>query len=153
MVVSGVVELAADRISHLVYLDAFLPSNGESLASMAGQQTVPSDDWRIYRRGADVAPPNETAEEAWYRVRYVGQPRGTMEEPVEMSMPLEARPFTRTYIKATGDARNPENPGAFWLAADRVRNDPAWRYHELPCGHGVQREMPRELADILLALV
>jgi pimeloyl-ACP methyl ester carboxylesterase len=31
MVITGVAERAADRLSHLIYLDAFVPSNGESL--------------------------------------------------------------------------------------------------------------------------
>jgi len=49
MVITGVADRAAERIRHLVYLDAALPEDGESLASMnpltmeptyAGVQTV-----------------------------------------------------------------------------------------------------------------
>src|SRR5262245_48817852 len=34
-VVTGALEHIADRVSHLVYLDAFVPNDGESLASVA----------------------------------------------------------------------------------------------------------------------
>jgi hypothetical protein len=69
-------------------------------------------------------------------------------------MPLEQRDFTRTYVKAAGHPKTLEGErrGAFWEAAARVSADPAWRYFELPCGHGVHREMPKEFAGILLAL-
>src|SRR5215472_4148936 len=36
MVVTGALEHVADRVAHLVYLDAFLPSDGESLDDLAG---------------------------------------------------------------------------------------------------------------------
>src|SRR5438067_14417 len=35
---------------------------------------------------------------------------------------------------------------------DRISAGPVWRYFELPCGHGIHREMPQEFAGILLAL-
>src|SRR6516162_11931213 len=35
MVVTGALEHVADRVAHLVYLDAFLPANGESLDDLA----------------------------------------------------------------------------------------------------------------------
>ena len=34
-----------------------------------------------------------------------------------------------------------------------VHGDRAWRFHEFACGHVIQREAPRELAEVLLALV
>ena len=35
-VVTGSLEHIAERVRHLVYLDAFVPGDGESLASLAG---------------------------------------------------------------------------------------------------------------------
>src|SRR3982074_1404641 len=50
MVVTGVAERMPERIAHLVYLDAFLPADGQSLNDMnsnGGNRPALSDDWRI----------------------------------------------------------------------------------------------------------
>ena len=70
-------------------------------------------------------------------------------------MPLEQHSFTRTYIKAGGPPGSNNRDGAmgaFWQAADYTRGNPAWRYYELPCGHGIHRELPYSLLGILLEL-
>src|SRR5580692_11095103 len=36
MVVTGALEYVGDRVAHLVYLDAFLPADGESLNNLSG---------------------------------------------------------------------------------------------------------------------
>ena len=38
MVITGVAERSADRLAHLVYLDAFVPQDGQSLADMYGPE-------------------------------------------------------------------------------------------------------------------
>ena len=65
--------------------------------------------------------------------------------------PLEEHPFSRTYIRATGD---PGAPGsaAFDAAAERARSSAAWAYHEIDSNHMIPSNRPRELADILLDL-
>jgi len=151
MVVAGVADRIPDRISHLVFLDAFLPQDGQScfdLGGAGGPGAIPVEDgWRIGRMRNQPAP--ELPPE---RQRFVGHPVGTLEEKVRISVPLDQRAFTRTYVKAAGAASR-ERRGAFWEAAARVSNDLAWRYIELPTGHGVHREMPLAVAGILLDLV
>jgi hypothetical protein len=65
--------------------------------------------------------------------------------------PLEDYPFTRTYIKATGEPR-PRPGGPFWAAADRARRSPAWRYREIATGHMIASNRPGDLARLLLEL-
>jgi pimeloyl-ACP methyl ester carboxylesterase len=153
MVVTGVADRMPDRIAHLVYEDAFLPRDGESCwTPEMVARSVGEDGWSIIGANAQAATPMQLPNGRVYRRS--AQPRGTLEEPVHLSMPLEQRPFTRTYVKAGGNPRPPESErrGSFWEVAARVSADPAWRYYELPCGHGVHREMPQEFAGILLAL-
>ena len=64
---------------------------------------------------------------------------------------LEDYPFTRTYIKATGEPR-PESGGPFWVAADRARASPAWRYQEIATNHMILSNRPLELVRLLLEL-
>jgi len=80
-------------------------------------------------------------------------PIETLEEKVRLAKPLEQHSFSRTYVKAGGQpGNNAPAGGAFWQAADYARSNRAWRYYELPCGHGIHRELPHAFAGILLEL-
>jgi pimeloyl-ACP methyl ester carboxylesterase len=153
MVVTGLVDRVSELIKHLIYIDAFLPRDGQSCFDLGGaggpERAVIEDGWKVMPMANRAAVP-ETAEAAARQRRLSPQPLGTLEEKVRLSVPLEQRSFTRTYIKAGGDNPNdPNRTGAFWAAAARTKADPAWRYYELPCGHGVHNEMPAELKAIL----
>ena len=152
MVITGVADRLAERIDHLVFIDAFLPRDGESCFDLNGAggpgAMAVEDGWRVIRPEDPNAPPTG-------RPPSRGHPLTTLQEKVRLSLPLEQRAFSRTYIKAGGvpSAEPNERRGHFWQAADRVRSDPAWRYFELPTGHGVHREMPSAVVGILLDLV
>lgn len=149
MVVTGALEHLADRVRALVYLDAFVPRDGESVFSLTGEPAplrAPGAAWLI--------PPTERvyddpAEAAFAAPRRTPQPVRCFTEPVRLARPLEEFPFSRTYIRATADPR--EAP-AFAAAADRARASAAWRYHELATSHLVPHNRPRELTDLLLGL-
>jgi pimeloyl-ACP methyl ester carboxylesterase len=149
-VVTGAVRHVADRLRQLVYLDAFLPSDGETLVGMTGQ----SGD-AVLRLGAHwlVPPPARTyddpAEEAFAAPRRTPHPVGCFTEPVRLPRPLEEFPFGRTYIKATAE---PPGSSPFWAAARRVQSSPAWAYHEIATDHLIPVNRPHELAEILLKL-
>ncbi len=144
MVVTGLVDRCAERVSHLVYLDAFVPQDGQSANDMTGRP-LEGDDWRIPPR---PRPLDDKELQAWMDARRVPQPRKTLEEKVRLSKPLEEHDFSLTYIKATADPP----PGPFWTIADRVRNDPRWRYREVETGHMVPTTMPAALTRLLLEL-
>jgi hypothetical protein len=133
-----------------------VPRDGEALNDLtgahAGFATVgPGAQWLVPAIGRSIDDP---AEAAWHEARRVPQPAGCFREPVRLPKPLEDHPFTRTYIKATGEPRpSPERPSAFWAAADRFRHDPAWRYRELDTDHMVLIKRPAELVGLLLELV
>ena len=84
-------------------------------------------------------------------MRRTPHPLACFTEPVRLDQPLEDFPFSRTYLRATGDA--PDSPGgkAFDAAAERARTSPAWQYHEIATSHMVPNNRPEELAAILAA--
>jgi pimeloyl-ACP methyl ester carboxylesterase len=147
-VISSVADRVPERIAHLVYLDALLPEVGEALVDMEGGNQLRAmdreDGWLVLL--PDMEGPRPPSR---------GQPWGTMTEKLQLSKPLEEQPFTRTYVKATEPPRSPPDQpqGNFWNAANRVRNHPAWRYAELPGGHGMHRESSDAVAGLLLDLV
>jgi pimeloyl-ACP methyl ester carboxylesterase len=149
-VVTGSLEHIAERVKHLVFLDAFVPSSGETafnLSRGAGRSKVQlGEDWLV--TGPIREYDNQTEGE-WMSVRRTPHPKGCFTEPVYLAQPLEQFAFTRTYIKAT---RSPESdPGnpAFWRAACHAQASSAWRYFELPTNHMVANNMPEETARLL----
>lgn len=153
MVVTGLLDDLGDKVRHLVYLDALVPTNGQSAADTIGplgQALIDSsNDWAIAPVPRQLAMPEATA---WSDARRVAQPVGTFTEPVTLSRPLEDWPFTRTYIKASADP-NEADDSAFWHAARHAQNSPAWNYHEIATNHMIPLTHPDELAEILLGLV
>lgn len=153
MVVTGMLAHVADRMRDLVYLDAFVPGNGDSVHRLLG--APPQEPWQPGRAWFVEGPPRayeDPAEEAFSTVRRTPQPLGCFTEPVRLPRPVEDFPFSRTYVRATvpapGTAPNP----AFEAAATRARTSPAWRYREIATTHLVPQNRPRELADLLLEL-
>lgn len=147
MVVTGVIDSVADRVKHLVYLDAFLPANGQSLFDLSGGGPQTTDDWRVpgMQRNED---PNDP-ETVWSNARRVGHPKATLEEKVKLAVPLEERPFSLTYIQATG---RDGGGNAFDSAAERLRSNPRWTVRQISGGHSMQVSNPEGLARLLLEL-
>jgi pimeloyl-ACP methyl ester carboxylesterase len=148
MVVTGAVDYVADRVKHMVYLDAFLPNDGQALQALSADlpESFPGQTWLVEPMAREYDDPEDTA---FSEPRRAMQPRACFIEPVRLRKPLEDRHFSLTYIKATGEPR-PEGGGPFWLAADRTSKDPRWRYYEIATNHMIPFNKPRELADILL---
>jgi hypothetical protein len=82
--------------------------------------------------------------------RRVPQPLATFTDPVRLLQPLEAYPFARTYIRATGDDPGAPGAAAFDAAAARARSSGAWQYREIASNHMVPSNRPAELAEILI---
>jgi pimeloyl-ACP methyl ester carboxylesterase len=151
MVVTGALEHIADRVRHLVYLDAFVPNDGESLYSLTNQ-TPPEDfgqDWLVHPTPREYDSPEEAA---WSLPRRVAQPRACFTSTVRLLQPLERYDFTRTYIKALQPPRSPEGNQAFWNAADQAQESGLWRYAEIDTNHMVASNKPEELTELLLEL-
>jgi len=156
MVVTGALEHIADRVAHLVYLDAFLPGDGESLDDLAGAgygigAIGPGAEWLVAPLARALHNPVEAA---WFSQRRSPHPVGCFIEPVRLRKPLEDYPFTRTYVKATVEPQ--PQPGGrqspFWRAAERAKSDPAWRYREIDTDHMIPINRPADLVQLLLEL-
>ena len=152
VVVTGSLRHIADRVRHLVFLDAFLPADGDSPQSLAGlpgdTPMAVGDEWLVppFARTYD-----DPAEAAFMTPRRVAQPLASFLEPVRLERPLESYPFARTYIRATGDAADAPGAGAFAAAAAHARASAAWNYREIASNHMVPSNRPAELAELLIA--
>ena len=150
-VVTGSLEHVADRVSQLVFLDAFVPTNGETVLAHIGRPgRAPAqlgEAWLVPPADRQFDDPEEGK---WVSSRRNSHPLGCFTEPVYLSKPLEEFAFDRTYIKATLDPKSDVGADALWRAADRAKNSQAWRYAEIETTHMIASNRPSELATILL---
>ena len=152
LVVSGALEHIAERVEHLVFLDGFVPQNGDSVNSLRGMERSRielGEEWQVT---GPVREYDDPVEAAWMTARRTPHPRACFAEAVYLSQPLEAFPFTRTYIKATRSRETDPGETTFREAARRAQASSAWRYFEIPSNHMVASNAAEETAR-LLALV
>ncbi len=160
MVVTGALEHVADRVAHLVYLDAFKPADGQSLKDLTGapygaSAIGPGSQWLVEPLHR---PLEDDSQVEWFTARRSWHPVGCFTEPARLRQPLEDYPFTRTYVKALQEPRPVTDTGAgtgasaFWRAAEHAKADPAWRYREIDTDHMIPINRPGELVELLLEL-
>jgi pimeloyl-ACP methyl ester carboxylesterase len=146
MVVTGVADAIPDRIASLVYLDAFVPEDGQALADLVPRGRQPQAD-----SGIAVPPPPlsmfgvKPGGVALYEWRRTPHPALCFSQPIKLAGGI-ARIGKRTYIHA-----NDPQPTTFTPFYEKFRAAPGWEVHTLPCTHLVQLDMPEELTQLLAA--
>lgn len=150
-VISGVAEKAVDRIGSLVFVDAFVPEDGQShmAAFPAEQAEHMRRDARQNGEGYLLTPPTadrvnlNAADWAWVKAMCGKHPLQCFEAKIALSGARE-RVARRIYIVATGWA------APFEAFAKRFEQDSAWQVKRVDCGHLIMLDRPQELAEILL---
>lgn len=165
MVITGAADRVPERIGHLVYLDTFVPRDGESMADVVPLvRIVFRREARRHGAGWKVDPPGEppfgprglhgVTEEpdlSWVKRSQTPQSLRTFEEPLRLRDPEIVSRFPRTHILCTGRGR-------FVAVMRRIfgrtlpPGGPGWRLRRLPTGHDCMITMPRELADLLIEI-
>jgi pimeloyl-ACP methyl ester carboxylesterase len=162
-IIAGVADRVPKRVAHLVYLDAAVPKDGQSIFSLM-PPSLQDAIWEYVRRDGDgwLVPPeadilfdttfmgiSAAADVKWVKPRLTPQPVGTFEQPLRLGNPATEK-LSRTYILCTEGSANDPFPGKNVDYIDRARIDPGWRYREIDSGHAAMVTRPRELADLLL---
>lgn len=138
MVVSGVAEHMPERVARVIYVDAFLPKDGESAFSQMVPSFVASLKKKALEQGNGWAIPSSNG-------KGPPQPIGTLEQALTISNPRAAA-IPGTYILTMDPGANVD---AFSFAAHRAQLK-TWPVHVLRTGHLPQVTMPRELAQLLI---
>ena len=152
-VVTGALDHIGSRVRDLVFVDAFVPHDGDTVIGMAGGPPPGpisiGQDWLVPPPPRDY---DDAEEAAFADPRRSAQPIACFTEPVHLKRPLESFGCTLTFVKATADVPDAPANHVFWAAADRARTSPAWRYREIATNHMIPNNRPAELAAILLEL-
>jgi len=146
MVATGVADRAGDIIKRLVYLDAFVPRDGQSLydlvpaESQARIREVSSrqpDNWQL---APNPMPPDTPEEDRrWAEPLRRPQPVRTVTQAVRVRRDPPVMP--RTYIYCTLS-------DVFRQFAERAQAE-GWDYYEMDCSHNPHITAPQELAKLL----
>ena len=150
MVATGVADRIPDRISQVIYVDAFVPRNGESLFELA----IPDDRIGLVeaaRKTGDamripprpMPPDTSAADLAWGNPRRVPQPIGAFEQPIRLTGAVEQ--LRRTYIYCT----RPRPGDVFRQFAERAKSENGWRYREIDASHNPHITVPDQLGEML----
>ena len=136
-VISGVADRLSARISALVYIDAFVPGDGDSWWDLAGEhyRKIALDGARA--DGRSVMPPT------YPDPRCTPHPLAAFCQSIVLSGRWK-EVKEKIFIYAAGWAGTP-----FTATYEALREDPAWSVATLPCGHNVIVEAP----DQFIALV
>ena len=149
--ISGVADRVPERIQALVYLDAFILEDGESLLDTlpAAQRDLQldlaqrvGDGWKVPPIPAEVFNVN-AADREWVDRQCTMQPLATFQQAIKLSQGPNA-PKGTTFILATGFSDSPFPP--FYEKA-KARG---WSTLTVPCGHDVMLDLPDDLTRILV---
>jgi len=154
MVATGVMHRDLQRIGRVVYLDAFVPRDGQSLfdllpADAGAKHRVAAacggDGWRI----PPMPLPDDTsaADAAWIAARRTGQPLHTFDTAVRLPDvgALPPRHFVYCTKHAPADVFRP--------FAERARQEPGWHSHTLAASHSPHVTAPQALCRLLQGAV
>ncbi len=137
----------ADRVDHLVYLDAHAPLGDDAIARATGHLSEPDAPKRNGMVPFERFTPDPTefgGDDAvdWFMSRLRPQSAATLSADFAVDLPADV---VTTYVAATKDA---DSPFAGYAAAARASSD--WRYGELDCSHWLMIARPTEVARIVL---
>lgn len=151
VVASGVADRSRDRVARVIYVDAFVPENGQSLMdlvpaaardAMRNGVHLAGDGWRVPPR--DMPPNTPQQIRDWAMPRRVAHPIAAFEEPLRLSgEPLPPRAYIYCQRIDSDDSFGP--------FAARARRE-AWPYAEIDASHDPHITAPQELCGLLQQL-
>jgi pimeloyl-ACP methyl ester carboxylesterase len=151
-IITGVAEQVLSSIGSIVFVDAFLPINGDTMLSMTTEELRAAS--LAAKAKGDIARPIVPAaafrvnekDRDWVNSKLTPQPLGPSFTTISYTGARD-KVAKKTYIRA---ADYPQPAFDKWLA--QCKADPTWRAHAVTgCGHDIMVDKPDELTDLLIA--
>jgi len=150
-VITGAADRVPERLRALVYVDAFVLEDGESLYGVLPEAQVAAqveaalragDGWKVPPRPAATLNVN-AADRDWVDRQRTLHPLATMRQALRLTR-AAGWPGPATYVRATDFPNSPFPP--FY---ERARQK-GWRTVDVAAGHDVMLDAPAALTHILL---
>jgi pimeloyl-ACP methyl ester carboxylesterase len=154
MVATGVADRARHRIAQLIYLDAFVPRDAQSLLDLQPAEVrermrelarSAGDGWRLPPNPMPADTP--AADVAWAAGRRLPQPIKTFEQALRLDGNVQPPPRSYIYCRRIGPT------DVFRQFAERAQRESGWRYFEIDSSHNPHITAPQELAALLEKIV
>ena len=151
MVITGAADRAGGRIKSLVYLDAFVPEDGEAVfdivlperrVAMETAAREHGDGWRIPPPPAADWGVTDPELRAWLDRLSVAHPLAAMTQPIRLTGSAVAE---RHFVVA-----GRYDPSPFQRYARALDGAPGWTVHRIDEGHMVPVTAPEEVCRVLL---
>jgi pimeloyl-ACP methyl ester carboxylesterase len=160
MVITGVAERESGRLNRLIYVDAFVPRDGESALdllpdpiqeSFREEAQANGEGWRLPARASllDLWGLQPGAAREYVRTRLCDFSLRCFEQKVRLPSNAAAK-VQKTFIAAVGE--NYPARFVFERFGERARRE-RWNYHELATGHDCHVEAPDRFVSLLLASI
>jgi pimeloyl-ACP methyl ester carboxylesterase len=141
VVITGVADRLPSYLRALVYLDAFVPEDGDSVYALTDEE---QRAWYLAdAEGPDGGHPG-VAPLPHFDPRTRPHPRGTLLQRITLVGLWEQVPV-KHYVAATGWA----TPSPFAPTLERIRATPGWTVHEWPTTHDVLADGPDRVVELL----
>jgi pimeloyl-ACP methyl ester carboxylesterase len=164
MVITGVADRVPSRIAHLVYLDAAIPRDGESLADLLPmgrtmlrrQANKSGDGWRVNppperpRGRGGLFDVTEEPDLSLVRSKITPQSLKTFLQPLHIVHLEAVAAIPSTFIECTRRGIIVQLTRRI-LMRSRLPSGPGWERRELATGHDAMIIAPQAVADLLLA--
>jgi pimeloyl-ACP methyl ester carboxylesterase len=149
--ISGVADMMPGRIRQLVYLDAVMLENGQSVFSQLPKDVVEARTKAAQETSGGLsipAPPpaafgiTDAAQTQFVQSRFTPHPFNTFTSPLKLSHKV-GNNLPATYIVCADPLYKPLEASRNWIKAA------GWKTLEIKCGHDAMVIAPDRLADLL----
>lgn len=154
MVITGAAHQAPDRVAHLIYLDAMVPQNGQSVFDLLRPKyredfergaKIHGGGWRIPPASAQLLGITEACQARWLTALLTHQPLRTFTQPISICESQDSA-LPATYIHCTVGPLVSE----LERFAARFRGLGKSVFYQLATGHDAMLTQPAVLAAVLL---
>ena len=155
MVVTGAADRAAARLRALVYLDAFVPVDGQCVNDMAPPERVTAFERSAAERGDGwKVPPllasawlDDPVQQAWVEAKVTPHPLRCLTDTLRLTSAWETV-GRKMHVLATAN-----DPSPFHAIHKRVGSEPGWLCRRIDGPHDLMISHPEETAALLLEAV
>ncbi|MCG8440190.1 MAG: alpha/beta hydrolase [Caulobacterales bacterium] len=161
MVITGVADAMKERLRGVIYLDAAVPADGQSMITQGPERPADAiaetrmqltalapDGVAMAPLPPDVfgVPAGEEAATAWLARRLTPHPLRTWFDPIRLENG-GSHGLKRSYIHCTDPVLAQTS---FPYHAMRAEADPTWEYQEMATGHDAMVTEPERLSELIL---